>query len=104
MNSIGRQQSVDRFQLEDAAKVFTATTAIASEGLTLTAADTIIYVDLPWSPGQLEQSQSRAHRKGQINPVHCYYLLSDTPFDKTVREALKWKQAITEELLDKKIS
>lgn len=94
---------VTEFQTDPECRVFVATTQIASEGLTLTAASTVIYNDLPFTPGALAQSQSRAHRKGADKPVHVYYVQSGTAFDKVVKETLESRQEVTEKILNERM-
>lgn len=38
-------------------------------GLTLTAACTVILVDRPWTPGDVNQAEDRVRRIGQKRPV-----------------------------------
>lgn len=100
MGAEDRSHAVSEFQHGSQFTVFCATTQIASEGLTLTAADVVIFVDLPWQPGQLEQAKARVHRKGQTKPTHAYVLQSDTFYDKIIATSLSKKQTVTERLLD----
>lgn len=103
MSAAERAEAVRDFQASDAPVVFAATTQIAAEGITLTAADAAVFNDCPWSPGLLEQAQARAHRKGQTKPVHVYRMQSESPFDAAVRESLENKQEVTERLLQEKL-
>ncbi len=71
-----RQADVHRFQEDPACKVFIGSTSACREGLTLTAASVIVFVDLEWSPTYIEQSIGRADRIGQIRSVTVYTLIS----------------------------
>ena len=68
-----RQSLVDRFQ-SGQSKVFVSTSRAGGVGITLTAAQTVIMVDRPWTPGDTLQCEDRIHRIGQKNSVSAYWL------------------------------
>lgn len=43
-------------------------------GLTLTAANQVILIDRPWTPGDAEQAEDRCYRIGQNNTVNAYWI------------------------------
>ena len=49
-------------------------TALA-EGQTLTSAEIVIFAELVWTPGTIDQCEGRAHRIGQQGSVLIQYLL-----------------------------
>lgn len=63
--SIKRQEAEDRFQNDPKVKMILLQMEAGGEGITLTASDTIVFVELPDSPGQLIQVSDRQHRIGQ---------------------------------------
>lgn len=62
-----------------------------SEGLTLTAADQVIFVERSWRPSRNEQAQRRVHRMGQTRPVTAVHLVARDTVDERVLGVLKAK-------------
>jgi chromodomain-helicase-DNA-binding protein 7 len=68
---------MDRFQAHDsAAFAFLLSTKAGGQGITLTAADTIILYDSDWNPQNDIQAMARAHRIGQKKDVTIYRLIT----------------------------
>ncbi len=93
-----RQQIVDRFQAgQHRAIVFTG--GAGGVGLNLQAANTVILVDRPWTPGDAEQIESRAHRSGVNHPVTSVWLQFGE-VDQKIDQLLEAKQQRIEMVLE----
>jgi superfamily II DNA or RNA helicase len=69
-----KDHAVNSFNNSETAVLLCSNTA--SLGLNLQTADTLINVDIPWSPARMEQRKARAHRLGQSQPVHVISLVT----------------------------
>lgn len=92
-----RHEIVARFQSDDAEKlVLVAQIEAAGVGITLTAADTCIYLEQDWTPAKMAQSIDRLHRIGQESNVHVVYLIGKGTMDHQMIGVLRQKiEAIT---------
>lgn len=99
MTPEARQAEVDRFQRGQATIALLSLRA-AGVGLTLTKADTVIFIDQDFVPANHQQAEDRAHRIGQVNPVQIYYLLAEDTIDEDLRALLAEKVAITSQIAD----
>lgn len=71
-----REKTVRAFQTEDAPRVLVAVPAAGGVGITLTAAQTAVYIDKTWNAEHWMQSVDRIHRIGQRGTVNVISLLS----------------------------
>lgn len=95
-----RQDIVDRFQ-QGEHRVFIGNIHAAGVGLTLTAADTVVFAELDWVPANMMQAEDRAHRIGQESPVLVQYLVFDGSVDARIIRTLVNKMEVIEKALDK---
>jgi len=51
----------------------------------------VVFAELDWTPGILEQCEDRAHRIGQQDTVHVHYLVAAGSLDDWVWSALSKK-------------
>lgn len=71
---------------------FCATIAAGGEGITLTRASTVFFLDRSWSPSKNLQAEDRLHRVGQKNAVQVIDIVARDTVDQRVRDAniRKW--------------
>jgi len=73
-------------------RILAMTIQTGGAGLTLTRAQTVLFVDLNWTPGLNEQAEDRASRKGQTGSVLVVDMVSEHPVDLHVHELLRVKK------------
>ena len=66
----------------------------AKTGHTLTAAQDIVFVELPWTPADLDQTYSRLHRIGQKGSVTATYLLTEGTIDEEIYSLIEKKRGV----------
>jgi SWI/SNF-related matrix-associated actin-dependent regulator 1 of chromatin subfamily A len=71
-----REKTVRAFQTEEEPRVLVAVPAAGGVGITLTAAQTAVYIDKTWNAEHWMQSVDRIHRIGQRGTVNVISLLS----------------------------
>jgi SNF2 family DNA or RNA helicase len=93
-----RQNAITLFQHGDA-RFFVANPATAGYGLTLTAANTVIYYANDFNLETRIQSEDRCHRIGQKNPVTYIDLICEGTVDEKIVQALRDKIDISAKVL-----
>uniref|UniRef100_A0A8D0F0D4 SWI/SNF-related matrix-associated actin-dependent regulator of chromatin subfamily A-like protein 1 n=1 Tax=Strix occidentalis caurina TaxID=311401 RepID=A0A8D0F0D4_STROC len=74
--SAERQSLCHKFQFSEKQVVAVLSLTAANMGLTLSAADLVVFAELFWNPGVLIQAEDRAHRIGQTSSVNVHYLVA----------------------------
>jgi SNF2 family DNA or RNA helicase len=85
-----RKRFVDAFQAGEL-DVLVGSLETISEGLTLTAADMVIFVEQSWKPSRNQQALRRVHRLGQTRPVTALDYVCPKTVDEGKRELLATK-------------
>ncbi|KAI5651013.1 hypothetical protein M9H77_37018 [Catharanthus roseus] len=98
--SASRQALVTDFQEKESVKAAALSIKAAGLGLTLTAASTVIFAELAWTPGDLIQAEDRAHRIGQVSSVNIYYLLANDTVDDIIWDVVQSKLENLGQMLD----
>lgn len=85
-----------RFQelpVEDAPVIVLSIQA-AKTGHTLTAAQDVLFVELPWTPADVDQTYSRCHRLGQAGSVTATYMLCADTIDEKIYGIIERKRDV----------
>ncbi|XP_077217696.1 chromatin remodeling factor18 [Tasmannia lanceolata] len=95
-----RQSLVTDFQEKDDIRAAVLSIKAGGVGLTLTAASTVIFAELSWTPGDIIQAEDRAHRIGQVSSVNIYYLLANDTVDDIIWDVVQSKLENLGQMLD----
>lgn len=99
-----RMNEVTRFQNDKNCKVIIGTIGAMGTGLTLTAAQNVIFLDSPWNMALKTQAEDRAHRIGTQGTVNVITLVCKNTIDERIEELVKKKGQIADALVDGKVS
>lgn len=100
VSSEDRLEAIKLFQnMNSPVRFFLGNVQTAGRGITLTAAQTVIYFSNNYSLEMRQQSEDRAHRVGQKNPVTYIDLVARGTLDEKIIQALLAKRNIANEIL-----
>jgi SWI/SNF-related matrix-associated actin-dependent regulator of chromatin subfamily A-like protein 1 len=99
-STTNRQRAVDAFQSEDGPQLIVCSIKAASQGLTLTRASNVAFLELDWTPARHDQAEDRLHRIGQDSAVTAWYLLAPNTIDETMAELLERKRNVINAVTD----
>ena len=94
-----RQPNIKKFQDDPRCRFMVGTPSTGGYGITLTAANTVIYYSNGYDLEKRLQSEDRAHRIGQQKPVTYVDLICDDTVDEKIVKALRKKINIASEVL-----
>lgn len=95
-----RTIATEKFQKDPKTKLFVGNVLAAGEGITLTAASNILFLELPWRPSDLKQSEDRCHRISQNMPVNAYYMLAKDTIEEYILDKIENKRRIITLIMD----
>ena len=98
-----RQPNIKRFQSDPKCRFMVGTPSTGGYGITLTAANTVIYYSNGYDLEKRLQSEDRAHRIGQKKSVTYVDLMADDTVDEKIVKALRKKINIASEVLGEEL-
>lgn len=76
--------AVESFQKDGETQIFIGSLMASKEGITLTAASYVVFVEFSWAPMDNEQAMDRTHRIGQKNNVMVDFLVHKNSLDERI--------------------
>lgn len=95
-----RSEIVEEFQTNPKVRLFVGNIKAAGVGITLTASHNVAFLELPWTPGLLDQAEDRCNRIGQKFAVNIWYLLARNTIEEKLAEMIDDKRRVITAVLD----
>jgi SNF2 family DNA or RNA helicase len=100
-DSLGeRQRSIAAFQDPGGPQLIVCATRVAAQGITLTRASNVCFLELEWTPAMHDQAEDRCHRIGQHDAVTAWYLLAANTIDETMARLIQSKRELVATVTD----
>ncbi|HEX8855510.1 MAG TPA: DEAD/DEAH box helicase [Thermoleophilaceae bacterium] len=91
---VARDAAVTAFQDPAGPQLIVCSLRAAGQGLTLTKASNVAFLELDWTPARLAQAEDRCHRIGQRDAVTAWYLIAPDTIDETMADLLEHKRGV----------
>lgn len=95
-----RSKVVEQFQTDQNTKLLIGNVQVAGTGFTMTAAQDAVFLEYPWTPGELAQAEDRIHRIGQKGATSIYYLVAKNTLEEDILELIEEKRKVLNGVLD----
>lgn len=97
-----RSRAVKTFQNEESYRIVLCTIQAAGTGLTLTSADTVVFLDKHYNPQVNRQAEDRCYRIGQKNVVRVVSIIAQDTIEQRIESLLEDKMLMSDEIIDRK--
>ena len=98
-----RDAAVQSFQTDKHTRFFVGNPSTGGYGLNLTEAETVIYYSNSYDLTHREQSEDRAHRKGQTKSVTYVDIVCKGTIDEFILNALNKKKNMSAQVLGEEV-
>jgi SWI/SNF-related matrix-associated actin-dependent regulator of chromatin subfamily A-like protein 1 len=95
-----REASIAAFQAARGPALIVCATRSAAQGITLTRASNVCFLELEWTPAMHDQAEDRCHRIGQRDAVTAWYLLAAETIDETMAALIQRKRQVVTAVTD----
>ena len=100
-----RQGVIDCFNKPNGnVRVLLASTKACGEGITLTGASRVVFLDILWNPAVMRQAMSRAFRLGQKKEVFVYRLVASGTLEEDKYKRTIWKDWLSRSIFESSIN
>jgi len=99
-SAAAREAAVQAFQDPAGPQLLIGATRVAGQGITLTRASNVAFLELEWTPAMHDQAEDRCHRIGQHDAVTAWYLLAADTIDETMAELIQRKRGVIAAVTD----
>jgi len=98
-----REAAIRAFQDPAGPSLIIGATRVAAQGITLTRASNVAFLELEWTPAMHDQAEDRCHRIGQRDAVTAWYLLAAGTIDETMARLIQSKRALVAAVTDGRV-
>jgi len=101
MDSNFKQRQINRFIEDPTCNLIIGQISVIGYGIDglQNVCNYIVFGELDWSPGIIEQAKDRLRRIGQNNTVFAYYLIAAGTIEEDIDLKLGWKRKVIKELV-----
>lgn len=99
-SATARERAIEEFQDPAGPQLIVCATRVAAQGITLTRASNVAFLELEWTPAMHDQAEDRCHRIGQRDAVTAWYLLAAETIDETMARVIQHKRATVAAVTD----
>ena len=95
-------KAIQKFKTDETCKVILGTIPCLGTGFTLNEANTVIFLDEPWTSADKLQAEDRCHRIGTKGTVNIITLICKNTVDEKIHKLLNSKQELSDQIVDNK--
>lgn len=95
-----RQRRVDQIQTNPKVRLLFGNIDAAGVGLNITIPNTVLFVEIPFTPADISQAIARVNRIGQTQDTTSYFLVAQDTIEEKLLRLVRRKQQITESAID----